>query len=325
MFRNAFPSACLLGVCLSTLGTPPNVAGAELAVTRMLDGVRVEVDGKLFTDYLTKTGPKPILWPVLGPNGCNMTRAYPMKNVEGEKQDHPHQRSLWFTHGNVNGIDFWSEQDGHGVIQHREYLDVQARDGVAIIATVNDWLAPDGTKQLEDERRLTFRADAHWRSIDFEIVLKACDLEVTFGDTKEGSMGIRLPTSMDVESKLGGRIINSEGQTDTEAWGKPAAWVDYHGPVNGETVGVAIFNHPSSFRYPTTWHVRTYGLFAANPFGLHDFQASNDVDGSHKLAPGEKMTLRYRFLFHEGDEKQAHVAEAFEEYAKTDAAAGASN
>ena len=121
---------------------------------------------------------------------------------------------------------------------------------------------------------------------------------------------------MKVESGLGGKIVNSNGLTNKEAWGKPAAWVDYHGPVEGETVGIAIMNHPSSFRFPTYWHVRTYGLFAANPFGLHNFQNSDDVDGSHTLEPGQSMSLRYRVLVHKGDEKDGRVADAYGQYAK---------
>src|SRR5438477_7757323 len=82
---------------------------AELTVAKEPRGVTINADGKPFTEYLIATGPKPILWPIIGPTGVPMTRAYPMEKIEGEKQDHPHQRSLWFTHGNVNGVDFWSE------------------------------------------------------------------------------------------------------------------------------------------------------------------------------------------------------------------------
>ncbi|MEX0712724.1 MAG: PmoA family protein [Pirellulales bacterium] len=291
---------------------------AELAVKEHDGGVRVEIDGNLFTDYLTATAPKPILWPVIGPTGVEMTRAYPMADVAGEKKDHIHQRSLWFTHGDVNGVDFWSENPPHGSIVHRGYLEVSAADGKAVIRTRNDWLGPDGKQHCQDERTLTFRGDGDMRTIDFDIVLIASDGPVTFGDTKEGTMGIRLPTVMDVDSRLGGRIVTSEGLTDKEAWGKPAAWVDYHGPVAGQVVGVAIFNHPSSFRYPTTWHVREYGLFAANPFGLHDFTGSADVKGAHTIAAGESIYLRYRFLFHKGDATAANLAEAFKEYAAED-------
>jgi hypothetical protein len=288
---------------------------AELSVVEHEGGVRVEVDGALFTDYLIKTGPKPILWPVVGPTGVEMTRAYPMKTVEGEKHDHPHQRSLWFTHGNVNGIDFWSELEGHGSIVHRSYLKV-AGGSEAVISTVNDWIGPEGDKQCEDERTLTFRVEGDVRSIDYDILLKATDKAVAFGDTKEGSMGIRIPTVMDVDSNHGGRIVNNQGAADKDAWGKPAAWVDYYGPLEGQVVGVAILNHPSSFRYPSTWHVRTYGLFAANPFGLRDFTGSKDVDGSYTIEPGQSIALRYRFLFHKGDAEQANIEQQFKAYAE---------
>ena len=173
----------------------------------------------------------------------------------------------------------------------------------------------------EDQRTFTFGSDGEHRWIDFDITIQASDGPVTFGDTKEGSMGMRVSETMKVDAKksnpkLGGQIINSEGQTDQDAWGKPAAWVDYHGPVDDETVGIAIFNHPSSFRFPTTWHVRTYGLFAANPFGLHDFTGDKNTDGSYTLPAGQTMTFRYRILLHRGDEKAAKVAEGYANYAK---------
>lgn len=288
---------------------------AEFSVKKHDRGVTVEIDGKLFTEYLTSTGPKPILWPIIGPTGVAMTRAFPMEKIEGEKQDHPHQRSMWFTHGDVNGIDFWSELKGHGSIVHREYLAAKGGDGSAVIATRNDWIGPDGKKQCEDERTLTFGTGEKVRTIEFDITLKASDGPVTFGDTKEGTMGIRIPTVMDVNSKKGGRIVTSEGLTDTAAWGKPASWVDYHGPVEGKVVGIAILNHPSSFRYPTRWHVRDYGLFAANPFGLKDFEKDDKLRGAYTIPAGESITLRYGFVFHEGDEKAAGIAQLFERYA----------
>ncbi|MGH7194605.1 MAG: PmoA family protein, partial [Candidatus Saccharimonadales bacterium] len=271
---------------------------------------------QLFTEYLIATGPKPILWPVIGPTGAEMTRAFPMEKLEGEKHDHPHQRSVWFTHGDVNGIDFWSENDNHGSIAHREYLRTSVDGERAVVATRNDWLDHDGKKVLEDERTLTFRADDRQRSIDFDIVLRATDGPVTFGDTKEGSMGVRIPTVMDLNSEQGGHIVTSEGLTDKAAWGKPAAWVDYHGPVEGAMVGIAMLNHPDSFRYPTRWHVRDYGLFAANPFGLKDFVGDQNADHAYTLEPGKSLALRYRIILHRGDHRAAGIAEAFEKYSR---------
>ncbi|MGH7139950.1 MAG: PmoA family protein, partial [Pirellulales bacterium] len=256
----------LLAVLIGFLVLPLPSSAAKVALKRQDQDIRVEIDGKPFTVYLTKTGPKPILWPVIGPTGAEMTRDFPMKDVPGEKHDHPHQRSIWFTHGDVNGVDFWSETEGHGSIAHREYLRLQEADDYALITTKNDWLDKAGKRVLQDFRDLTFRVGENWRSIDFDITLHASDGPVKFGDTKEGSMGIRIPTVMDVNSQQGGHIINSEGQTDKEAWGKPASWVDYHGKVDGQAVGIAFLNHPESFRYPTRWHVRDYGLFAATPF-----------------------------------------------------------
>jgi hypothetical protein len=279
-------------------------------------GISVQLDGQPFTQYLIRTGPKPVLWPVVGPTGVEMTRAYPMREgVAGEKQDHPHQRSFWFTHGSVNGVDFWSELEDHGSIVHREYRRLEGGPE-ALIATRNDWIGPDGRKHLEDERTLRFRAGDGWRSIDFDIVLKATAGAVSFGDTKEGAFGVRVPTVMDVDSNMGGHVMSSEGFTDNDAWGKQAAWVDYYGPVEGQTVGVAILNHPSSFRHPTHWHVRYYGLFAANPFGIRDFTGSGDANGSHLIESGDSIALRYRVIFHAGDYQTAGIAEAYASYAQ---------
>jgi len=292
------------------------VASAEITAERSAGGVVVKIDGKPFAEYLICSGTKPIVWPIIGPTGKPMTRAYPMAEGADEKKDHPHHRSLWFTHGNVGGVDFWMESKAKGGTEkHREFVKIQGGK-VAVIVTQNDWLAPDGRKVCEDQRTLTFGTDGDARWIDFDITFKASDGPVKFGDTKEGAMGVRVAETMRVDAKQGGRIVNSEGQTNGDAWGKPAAWVDYHGPVDGQVVGIAIFNHPSSFRFPTYWHVRTYGLFAANPFGLHDFPGGNGKDGSHTLAPGETMTLRYRVLLHRGDEKSAKIGEAYAAYSK---------
>jgi hypothetical protein len=307
----------LLPLCLLLwIALTPVARGANLTVEKDDEGVAVKIDGKLFTRYVTQSGVKPILWPIIGPSGKEITRQYPMrKALPTEKADHPHQRSLWFTHGDVNGVSFWHEGEGAGTIKHREFTKIEGGER-PVIQTTNDWITPQGEKVCEDIRTFTFGADDQKRWIDLEVTVKApADKEVKFGDTKEGSMGVRVAGSMDVDAKKGGKIVNSRDQTNGEAWGRAAEWVDYHGPVEGDTVGIAILNHPSSFRFPTTWHVRTYGLFAANPFGLHDFPDGKNADGSHTLKPGESFTLKYRILFHRGDEKQAKIAEAYAEYA----------
>ncbi|HEX4132731.1 MAG TPA: PmoA family protein [Pirellulales bacterium] len=299
---------------------------AEFSLEQSDRGVTVNLDGKLFTEYLIKSGTKPILWPIIGPTGVAMTRAYPMEKIDGEKHDHPHHRSLWFTHGDVNGVDFWGEPltyEGKklpvdkllGSIVHREFKRVAAEGDHATIVTVNDWIDSTGKKHCEDERTVTFRTDGDQRLIDFDIVLRATDEPALFGDTKEGSLGVRVPTAIDVKGG-NGHIFTSEGLKDKEAWGKRARWVDYYGTIDGKTVGIAILNHPSSYRHPTPWHVRDYGLFASNPFGLHDFNPESDENGRTTLEPGQTLSMRHRIIFHSGDAASADIGGAYEKYAR---------
>jgi hypothetical protein len=289
---------------------------AEITLQRDDEGITVQVDGQLFTRYLFHSGAKPVLWPVIGPTGKEMTRAYPLRDAgPKEKKDHIHQRSFWFTHGDVNGTSFWHEMDRHGTIVHSELIRAEAAKDRAVLVTRNAWVDADGKRLCEDVRTITFMAQDDRRIIDFHVVVQAGDEAVRFGDTKEGSFGVRVAGSMDVDRKEGGRIVNSEGLEDAAAWGKRAAWVDYSGPVDDETLGVAILNHPSSFRFPSYWHVRTYGLFAANPFGVRDFLGDKNADGAHELKPGESFTLAYRVILHQGSAEEAGIAADFAKYA----------
>jgi hypothetical protein len=278
------------------------------------DDVAIDVGTRPFTTYRSKTGPKPFLYPLQSPGNepIGVTRAFPMEKVEGEDHDHPHQRSFWFTHGNVNGVDFWSEQGRHGTIRETSRKVVHGPI-IGVLRTTDDWLAPDGKKVLEDERVLRVYLTEKTRVLDFDVTLKATVGPVTFGDTKEGTFGLRVASSMDVDKKKGGKITNAEGLTDAAAWGKASPWVDYSGPVGDRTVGITIFNHPTSFRAPTTWHVRTYGLFAANPFGWHDFGRADS--GAYTLPRGESITLRYRLLIHDGDASAADLPASYRAYA----------
>jgi hypothetical protein len=307
----------LLAIALSVALMPSPLLAATVTAERSEGGAVVKIDGQPFTEYLTLSGNKPILWPIIGPTGKPLTRDYPMAKEADETKDHVHHRSLWFTHGSVNGVDFWAEKPGAGGIieRHREFVRIESGPR-AVIVTRNDWLGPDGKKQLEDERTLTFGVEGQTRWIDYAITLKATEGPVKFADTKEGTFGVRVAETMRVDAKKGGRIVNSKGQVNGDAWGKPAEWVDYHGPVDGQTVGIAILNHPGSFRFPTYWHVRTYGLFAANPFGVRDFAGKTAADGSHTIPGGEALTLRYRVVLHRGDEKEGKIAEMFSAYSR---------
>jgi len=296
----------------------PKASEGGVKITELADKVRVEIDGQLFTEYNFKDAAFPYFYPVIGPTGANVTRHWPMKEGENEDHDHPHHRSLWYTHGSVNGHDFWSGKTEK--IVHDKFLEVSSNSDVGVIMSQNRYVLPNGEIVCTDTRTHRFYNSAsggEGQIMDFEIAIHASHGDVIFGDTKEGSMAIRVASTMQVKGKVGkGHIITSEGHRDNEAWGKRAAWCDYYGPLNGEIVGVAIFDHPQNPRHPTWWHVRDYGLFAANPFGVHDFEKKPAGTGDLTIKSGDSVTFRYRFYFHKGDEKQAKVAELYREYDK---------
>jgi hypothetical protein len=320
-------------------------------------GVDIKIDGKPFACYVIDRANKPYLWPIYGPTGKQMTRAYPMLDVPQEdkvQRDHPHHRGLSFGSESIGlvpwpsemkwdkipggeaftgGGDTWHEPftfeqllrnpkteiNGRrrmaalGSIKHREFTEMKAEGGDAVVAEKLDYLDHAGKRYLSEERRMRFHVVGEMWAIDFDQEFIAEDGAVCFNDRKDAGLYIRVPATMAVDSKLGGKIINSNGLTNNEAWGRPAEWCDYNGPVGGEHLGIAILSHPSSFRYPTAWHVRSYGLFAANPFAVHQYD-KDKPSGDYEMKSGEKLKLRHRFLFHRGDEKAANIAEAFRDY-----------
>ncbi len=285
-----------------------------VSVSKVDNTVAVQIDGKPFTTLHFADGPKPYLYPVIGPTGDPVTRDYPMKETEGETKDHPHHRSWWFTFGSVNGIDFWAETPTAGRIFQTKIETLESGPVMGRIRTLNDWVAPTGKVVCTDVREIRVYRISSGRLVDFDVTVRALDEPVTFGDTKEGMMGIRVASSMDVDRGQG-HILNSRGRKDGDAWGRPAEWVDYCGPVNGKTVGIAVMDHPSSFRHPTYWHVRTYGLFAANPFGLKDFPDGEGKDGSHTIPKGGELRFRYRVFIHEGAVERSVIDRVFNSYA----------
>jgi hypothetical protein len=267
----------------------------------------IEVDGKLFTEYrYGHSVCRPFLYPVLTPGGERLTRGYPVDDVEGENQDHPHHRSIYTAHGLVNGCNLWDESTGHGAMLQRGEPTVGVADGAAIVDGIVDWFGPEGERLLEEWRCYTIGAEGDLRIVDQRSEFRALYGDVTFGDTKEGGLfSIRVPTSMDAKDK--GRIENSEGdiydsgQGEETTWGKKAAWVDYSGPVpDGAQWGHTVVDHQANPRHPTSWHVRGYGLFTANAFGAHDFKGDPSIDESMTINAGEAATFRYRLVIHPG-------------------------
>ncbi len=293
----------------------------KVQITELPDRLRIDLEGQLFTEYLYKDVPRPYFYPVMGPGELPITRNWPMKDTPNEEHDHKHHRSLWFTHGSVNGHDFWSEEKDFGKIVHDGFAEIKSGNDSGVIRSRDKWIAADGTVVCTDDR--TFRVYAlktpGERIFDYEITIHASAGDLKFGDTKEGSMAVRLAETMRLKGKVGhGHIINSEGVRDDDTWGKRANWCDYYGPVEGKTVGIAIFDHPQNPRHPTWWHVRDYGLFAANPFGKHDFEKLKDKSAGDLVVPsGQSITFRYRFYLHQGTDQDAQVATKYKEYTES--------
>ncbi|MHC4995208.1 MAG: DUF6807 domain-containing protein, partial [Planctomycetota bacterium] len=290
--------------------------------TQLEDRVRVEIRGELFTEYIFSGYAKPLMYPLIGPGGVEMMRHFPMKEgVKGEANDHVHQKSLWYTHGDVNGVDFWAEAaSGRAanvnigtIVQNKITRLTSGTRGT--LRTENQWVDEDGRVLLTDTRQINFVSPGKSpdRYIDFRITLHASHGDVTFGDTKEGTMGIRTHPNLRLKNDPK-HAQNSEGDKDADLWGKRTAWVDYWGEIDNKTVGIAIFDHPTNPRHPTWWHARDYGLIAANPFGLSYFEGKERGTGDFKIANGESVTFRYRFLFHENGAEAANIAKRYDNF-----------
>ncbi len=303
------------------------------------DKVEVRIKGQLFTAFQYPEGEdefKPFLYPVIGPTDEPVTRDYPMRDnpieKENKRQDHPHHRSLWCAHGDVRtknfeevGTDYWSQmkrpQQGRQVV--RRIARTASGPVFGLIEAEIDWLGPDGQRQLAEMRTYTFFIENDdLRVIDAKSVFTFPEGDVMFADTKEGGVvSIRLAASMDEKGidtprKLQGRMTNSRGGVGAgQCWGKQAEWCDYYGPtLSGAMVGIAIMDSPSNPRHPTYWHIRDYGLYTANPFGVKDFTRNKDLNGSLVCKQGERLEFNYRVLIHKGDTRDAHVDDCYKMY-----------
>lgn len=284
---------------------------------------------------------KPHMYPLYGPYGKPITRHVPASADDPQQpRDHPHQKSVWFCHGdvvpegielktrvrNVEGIDFWSEAPGHGRIVCVAAGRPQAAKNQAWIETRNEWRTADGVKIMDETRTIRLYDLGESKLFVFEIELHASVAAITFADTKEGGFGVRVADSMTVAA--GGTLVNAEGNKGEGArnnaerkgcWGLPSRWCDYSGKVEGKTVGVAVFDDPKN-PYPAYWHARDYGLLAANPFGRAKAQFPGVPDEDKKkvvrLAKEERLKLRYGLLIHPGDAADGKTAEHFDLFQK---------
>jgi hypothetical protein len=291
--------------------------------------VDVTVDGKIFTTYRWPDNVyKPILYPMYTSQGTEITRGFPLKPREGERNDHMHQVGNWLTYGNVNGYDFWGngstgqKDPKGGVIEHRGIERVTPGTGDGSMVATASWVDPVGKELMAETTEFHFIARDSVRMIDRITTLTAtAGTPVVFKDTKEGMFGIRVARQLELPSQeeitltdaqgnpttvaklsnegVSGNYRSSEGVSGEKVWSTRAKWMDLYGNIGDEKISLVICDHPENISYPTYWHARGYGLFSANPFGAKDF-TEGKTELNYSLPAGQSLTFKYRIIISSG-------------------------
>ena len=303
--------------------------------------VTVTVDGKPFTAYIYP-GPtvlkKPVLYPIMSAGGNFITRGWPLDPRPGERIDHPHHVGMWFNYGDVNGHDFWNnsteigpEHKGpFGTIVHTGVKSMKSGKGQAELVVTADWLDKDGKVMLQETTTYQFGAGANNRTINRITALKAADKDVVFKDNKEGMIALRMARQLEQPSTkpevftdargvatkvpamnnegVTGLYHSSEGVEGDAVWGTRAKWMKLTGKLGSEPVSVILMDHPKNVGYPTYWHARGYGLFAANPVGASVMSNGKAPAMNYTLPTGQSVTFRYRLLIQSGDVSDDTIA-----------------
>lgn len=310
--------------------------------------VDVMVDGKLFTSYCYSDSlMKQILYPVLTAAGTPVTRGWPIKPRSGERADHPHQRGIWLNYGDVNGFDFWGNsyqipaevrKVHDGRIRFQKIDSISSGDGEGTLVATSNWDDPFGKELLAEKTTYHFIAKDSLRIIDRITTLTATNGPVTMKDTKEGMFGIRVARQLELPSKgaatfidaegnatkvdqmsnegISGNYRSSEGITGDSVWSTRAKWMDLYGKIGSEDISLVICDHPKNVSYPTYWHARGYGLFAANPFGAKDFTKGKE-ELNYTIPTGQSITFRYRVIVSSGHHlTDAEINDLDQDFAK---------
>jgi hypothetical protein len=302
------------------------------SVIEKKDNKKIEIlyDGKFLTAYCYfDSTEKPVLFPIKTLTGNVITRGYPIAPRAGERTDHPHHVGLWLNYESVNGLDFWNNSDAipkekkdkYGSIRHQKTLLAKGGKDKAELQTVSHWVDINGNVLLEETTHFVFTAKNGNFIIDRSCVLKAIANEVLFKDVKDGFIAIRVARALEMPSKqedkfvdvhgnvtsvskldnagVTGLYVNKEGITGDQTWAKRSVWTCLNGVKDGETISIAIIDHPKNPGYPTYWHARGYGLFAANPLGQKIFSEGKE-ELNLKLTKDQTTQFQFRVVIHAG-------------------------
>lgn len=342
--RPRLSAACLLIALTAFAAAAAAQQRVQVVPNETARRVDVTVDGAPFTSYIFPTTiKKPVLYPLRSSKGTIVTRGFPLDPRKGERVDHPHHVGLWFNHGDVNGIDFWNNSDAipqdragqMGTIVHRRIVEAKSGNDEGELTVEMDWLGPDGQPMLTEHTRFVFRGGAGTRSIDRITTLTAGSERVVFRDNKEGVLGMRVargleqpsktpevftdasgqPTKVPVLDNTGvtGNYTSSEGKQGDAVWGTRGEWTMLTGTVESEPVTLVMLDHPSNPGFPTYWHARGYGLFAANPMGEKIF-TKGKKELNVTIEPGASITFRHRVLVLDGTATPSAVEQQYKAF-----------
>lgn len=285
--------------------TPVTLSGID----KLADGAEsfdILIGGDKFASYVFK---KSLAKPYLGPIATSFGGSY--TRLDFETKEHPHHRSVFFgvgdvSVGDIKNVDFWNEPADCGIQTHAGIAEYAENSVGASFVAKTVWRSHDGEPMIDAACKYKFYAQpASCRYVDLELTYTASYGDVAFGVTKEaGPLGVRMADPLRAER--GGYIANSYGaKGESECWGREAEWCVYGGTLDGHEIGVAVFDNSKNERYPTSWHIRDYGLFAANNLYFR---------GGLTIPSGESLTYKYRLVFFEGSVGDANIADRFITY-----------
>ena len=232
---------------LSTLCLPAQ--NVQITPNEAQHRVDITIDGHPFTSYLWATNQrKPVLFPIIAPDGTTITRGYPFTPLPGERVDHPHHAGLWFNYGNANGYDFWNNSDAipekdrpkYGAITHDRIVSIKPGTPIkpgkkgqpdtpanpAKLTTESTWTTAANQKILQQTTTYGFSAitiNTHpARAIDVIVTLKALD-KVTFHDDKEGLLGLRVAQFLESPNEKSAIFNDANGKPTTVQGASPNA------------------------------------------------------------------------------------------------------